>query len=102
MRHRSTGLSQLLPRLVTDLKDIIKEIENGMPQSSVQRTEARENLDYAELRFQKYPVKNRDGRFQSDMPPRYSPIMKRIVEILCGFLYKTQPTRKLRDGVASE
>jgi hypothetical protein len=88
--------------MALETKDILKEVEAGLPNSARERDEARENLDFAELRFEKYPIKNRDGRFQSDMPPRLSPVMKRVVEILSGFLYKTQPVRRLPDPDAGE
>ena len=85
-----------------DYKKIVEEIEAGLPNSRKERDDAAKNADFHAIDFDRWPVKNRDGRYQTDAVPHPSAVFRRICDVLCGNLYKHEPTRVLGDEVASE
>lgn len=85
-----------------NLKNVRREVEGGLSSSYQRRWEAKQSHDFFNLDFERYPVRAPESRYDYTMPPRYSPFMNRVVGILGGYLYKTQPTRKLGTPEGSE
>jgi hypothetical protein len=86
-----------------DLKQVEDEIRGGLPNQMPRMRDAYESLRFSMARFEEFPTKHKDRRYKSPSVRRTLPIFKRIMEILCMHLYKSQPTRTLgRDRVASQ
>jgi len=92
----------LPPRLpYTSQREIEREIEAGLPNQIGRMRDAYDCARYAAGRFEEYPTRHKDMRYRSPAVRRTSLIMKRIIDILTMHLYKSQPTRKLRDPAVS-
>lgn len=85
-----------------DIKKIRDEIENGLPNSQPRRDEAFKTLRFANLDFEGYEPRPKDGRFDSELPPVLVPFVNRAVGVLSGYLYKTDPGRTLSEPLATE
>jgi hypothetical protein len=73
-----------------------------MPAQKDRLQEAYDQLQYSKALFDAYPTKTKDGRYRSGSTRRTSPIFRRVVEVLTSNLYKSSPTRKLRDPADTE
>src|SRR5438046_781026 len=82
--------------------DIEREVLANFGNQSDRMDEAATNIDFSKAEFERYPTRSKDGRYKSGAPRRTSPVMRRVVEILTGNLYKASPTRKLQDPDSSE
>lgn len=86
-----------------DPRQIEREIEAGLPNERDRLGDDYDAYRYSEARFEEYPTKSKDGRqYNAESARRTSPVMRRVMEVLSQNLYKSQPTRKLRDPRASE
>lgn len=85
-----------------DQADIEGEIEAGLPNEKERLSEAFDAYQFSEGRFEAYPTRSKDGRYNSEAERRSSPVFRRVVEVLTQNLYKAQPTRKLRAPDATE
>lgn len=90
------------PSRAVDRRAIEREIAAGLPNQSERMRDARACLRYSMARFEEFPTRHKDARYKSPAVRRTSPIFKRIMEVLTMHLYKSQPTRKLRDPMVSE
>jgi hypothetical protein len=87
---------------VLDQAEIEQEILGGLPNEKDRLQEAYDQLQYSKAEFDEYPTRTRDGRWKSGSPRRTSPLFRRVVSILTANLYKSNPTRKLADPIATE
>lgn len=105
---QSTGDNPVnMPRLLpgrsafVDQRQIEREIEAGLPNQIGRMRDAYDCGRFDSGRFEEYPTRHKDMRYRSPAVRRTSLIMRRIVDILTMHLYKSQPTRKLRDPAVS-
>lgn len=86
-----------------EFKKLAEEIEGGLKNSRKRRDAARKNHDFYSCDFERWPVINRDGRYHTDAIERYSPVLRRMCDVLCGSLYKSDPRRIISgDSTATE
>jgi hypothetical protein len=88
--------------MAIDQADIEDEVLAGLPGERNRIQDAWEAREFAAANFEQFPTKCKDGRWKSGSTRRTSRVMGRIADILCGPLYKAQPTRKLRSPVATQ
>lgn len=74
---------------------IEREIMAGLPNQIGRMRGAYDCLRYSQGRFEEYPTRHKDMRYRSPATRRTLPIFRRVMQILCMHLYKSQPTRKL-------
>ena len=86
-----------------DPKKLIDEVEGGLKNSRKIRDAARKNYEYWSMQFVRItPSEFYDGRYTTDAIERYSPVLRRISDVLCGNLYKSDPRRILADKISTE
>lgn len=78
-----------------DRSKIAEEIKAGLPNERDRMATAYDNRRFYEGHFEEYPTKIRGGSHTRIDFRRTSRIMGRIVDTLCGYLYRRQPSRRV-------